>query len=183
MAEPGRFAVDSAVPPARVVSRHPQPDRRSGRRPSAAAGDGPAAPDQVAVPPQHGLGGDEQPWPAATRNEPAQRGLHRSVAQDGRGRATCRRSTASWWRRMRISASFDAQLRVSRPSQPIAVRKIRYRSRRATNPRSCPTVPTSERAGQTARMRLSAPTPDLPGTRHRTPWPGVRRRWWCPPGR
>jgi hypothetical protein len=46
-------------------------------------------------------------------------------AQESRGRATCRRNTASWWRSTKISASFDARLRPSKPSQPTAVRKIR----------------------------------------------------------
>jgi hypothetical protein len=76
--EPGQFAVDPAVAPAGVVRGHPQhqlPDGRSGRWPAAAAGDGPAAADQVAVPAKDRVGGDEQPGPAAAWDESAQRGL------------------------------------------------------------------------------------------------------------
>jgi hypothetical protein len=46
-------------------------------------------------------------------------------AQESRGLATCRRSTASWWRSTRISAFFDARLRPTRPNKPTAVRRIR----------------------------------------------------------
>jgi GTPase SAR1 family protein len=46
-------------------------------------------------------------------------------AQDSRGRLTWRRSTATSWRSIRISALFDVELRASSPSQATNCRKIR----------------------------------------------------------
>jgi hypothetical protein len=79
MAEPRQLAVDSAVAPAGILRGHPQhqlPDGRPGRWPTAAAGHGPAAADQIPMPAQHRVRGEEQPRPAAAANQPAQRRLH-----------------------------------------------------------------------------------------------------------
>ena len=51
---------------------------------------------------------------------------------DGRGLLVVRRSTATWWRSTRISASFAASERASRTSQPKSRTKPRYSSRTAT---------------------------------------------------
>jgi hypothetical protein len=45
--------------------------------------------------------------------------------QEERGRLTCRRKTATSWRKTRISAFLDACARASSPSQPKSWQKIR----------------------------------------------------------
>jgi hypothetical protein len=80
---------------------------------------------------------------------PTQRGSSRASpastarsAQSNRGRATRRRSTATWWRSSRSSASLAAELRVSSASHPISLQNIRYISRgvihRSSRPGDCP---------------------------------------------
>ena len=68
----------------------------------------------------------------------------------GRGRTTCRRSR-------RISASLDALLPVSSPSQRTTARTTRYSSRSVTHRRSCPTARGGERAGETVRTSFRHP--------------------------
>jgi len=72
-AESGQFAMDPAIPPVGVLTSQPSdqcPDVAPGRWPAGPAArgpGGPAAADDVAVPAQDGVRGDQQPQPLAAR--------------------------------------------------------------------------------------------------------------------
>ncbi len=66
---------------------------------------GPAPRDQLTVPAQDGRRGDEQPESARTGSSRLRAAITARSAQLSLGRLGRRRSTASWWRRTRISIS------------------------------------------------------------------------------
>ena len=81
VAEPGQLAGDSsaAQPDCLRPSAAPTAGSSAGLVADRRGGTGPAAPNQIAVPAQHRVGRDEQPRPAAARNQPAQGRLQRPV--------------------------------------------------------------------------------------------------------
>src|SRR2546422_930788 len=104
--------------------------------------------DQVAVPAQHGLVGDEQPGPAAAWDEPAQRGLDCPVGQAGTGSgdlpAQDRELVAQdedFGVLRRATAGEQAEPADHRPQDQVE-------ESQGHEPRSCPTASTSEPAGQ-----------------------------------
>jgi hypothetical protein len=78
--------------------------------------------------------------------------------QAGRGRVTCRRSTATSCRSMRISACLDACPRASSASQLVSWQKIRSSSRNVMTGDHRGPRHRCEAAGQRLRIRSSAPT-------------------------
>jgi len=150
VAQPGQFSGDAPVAPGGVFGRQPQNepvDRRPGWRPpcrcrlrvqrcfTRSACQRSSVPGVTSMPNRRAFG--RSPASAATTVR---------SAHDRRGRATCRRSTASWWRRTRISMSLDRLERPSRTNQPSSRTKIRYSNRRATKPD--PVGQTSGASGQ-----------------------------------
>jgi len=57
----------------------------------------------------------------------------RGLSRDGRGRATWRRKTLTWWRSTRISAVVDVFDRTRSPIQALSWQKIGYTSRNVTD--------------------------------------------------
>ena len=90
-------------------------------RPGRAVG-GPAAGDQLAVPAQDGGGGDDQPEASAGREQSGEGGDQGAIGPLMRGRGVRRWSTASWWRRTRISISLVVSDRSAARSSPRAWR-------------------------------------------------------------
>lgn len=81
MAQPGQFALDPSVPPPGILAgqaQHQLPERGHSRGSAGTAAAGGVVPllgDQLAVPGQHGAGGDgEDAGPAAPRYQRGQRG-------------------------------------------------------------------------------------------------------------
>jgi hypothetical protein len=66
---------------------------------------------------------DKEGRPALPAEQCGQRGQHSAIGREYRGRATWRRSTASWWRSTAISTSF---------SSGVGPRRTRSRSRRTS---------------------------------------------------
>ena len=81
---------------------------------------GPVLPDQAGMPAQQGPRGDDQAQlsEAAAGPQSGQRARPARSAHDSLGVLTWRWSTATWWRRMRISASLARSERASNASQP-----------------------------------------------------------------
>ncbi len=93
---------------------------------------GPAAADDVAVPAQDRVRGDQQPKPLAARfRYYAEQGQSRARSAQFRfGRHGCRRCrTASWWRKIKISAVFQVSSRRDSRNQE-AVRVVRRKTNR-----------------------------------------------------
>ena len=138
--QPGQFPVDPAVSPSGVLPGQPENqglDVPAGHRPAGLAAHGPrrpAAADDVAVPAHDRVRGDQKPQPLAPRfryhaEQGREQGPVRPVQQ--LGRRGCRRCrTASWWRRIKISAVFHASSR--RDSRSHAASRV---IRRNTNRR------------------------------------------------
>jgi len=121
----GQLAMDPAVPLFGIFpgqSADQCPDVPASRRPVGLATHGPGGPtaaDDVALPAQDRVRGDQEPQPVAPRfRYHAEQGREqRPVRQFRFGRRGCRRcSMASWWRRIRISAFFHVSSH--RDSQP-----------------------------------------------------------------
>jgi hypothetical protein len=119
MAEADQLALDAPVPPAGILAGHPQHQCLDWRRDrwSALASSrvGPAAGDELGVPAQQGSGRDQPQLAQRGGQQPAER------AEDSRqvsvGRGLVRRSTATSWRSVRISASLAVLERASSASQ------------------------------------------------------------------
>jgi hypothetical protein len=75
-------------------------------------------------------------------------------ARDGRGRATCRRNTATWWRGTRISASLATSERTSNAVQDLILQKIRYTRRNVTIADHAEAHPTVVAAGRRGRPSI-----------------------------
>jgi hypothetical protein len=86
------------------------------RTPTSAMRVGPHVGNQAAVPAQQRLGPDREAGPLGPWQHAAERREHGASAGSNLGRGTWRRSTASWWRRTRISRSLAASPRTSRAS-------------------------------------------------------------------
>jgi hypothetical protein len=86
------------------------------RTPTSAMRVGPHVGDQAAVPAQQRLGPDREAGPPGPWQHAAERREQGASAGSNLGRGTWRRSTASWWRRTRISRSLAASPRTSRAS-------------------------------------------------------------------
>ena len=112
------------VPPGGVVPRHLKHQRTDGRGgagpPGSAAWIGPVPPHQARVPAQQRPGRDDQAQVAelAAGQQPGQRGQDRAVSPGQLRGLTWRWSTATWWRKIRISASLARPDRASKASQP-----------------------------------------------------------------
>ena len=136
--QPGQFPVDPAVAPSGVLPGQPEDQGldvpAGGRAGLAAHGPGGlAAADDVAVPAHDRVRGDQQPQPLAPRfryhaEQGRGQGPVRPVHSGRRGCRRCR--TASWWRRIKISAVFHASSR--RDSRSHAASRV---IRRNTNRR------------------------------------------------
>ena len=111
-AERLQLADDAEIAPLGVLSSQTADQLRGmfgkGRTTWSAVRVCPAPLDQRAVPAQDRLWADEERSPALLRHGAARRATRARSDQVKRGRATCRRSTASWWRSTRISASVAA---------------------------------------------------------------------------
>ena len=176
-AEPGQFAVDPAVPPAGVLAGQPPdqgldvPPGRWPAGPAALGPGGPSAADDVGCQRTivSGVISSRSPWRRAFGTTPSWAGS----AQCNFSRSGCRRcSTASWWRRIRISAVF------------------RISSRRdSRKPRGDPHNQEEREVGPRARCRCchlsspASPLPHPPCDSHRngrsaclTRWPAARWR-------
>jgi len=121
------LALDAPTPPARVLPSqllHQCTHLGRDRRPTWGIGVGPFPLDQPPAPGQQGSRGHDPVQSQAPGQQPGQGGsLARAAstarsAQSGRGRATCRRKTATSWRRIRISASLAASQRARSARQP-----------------------------------------------------------------
>ena len=116
IAEAGELAVDASVSPGRVLGGQADSEgaEAGGDRGSAGSGGlgGPVARNESLVPAQNRRGRDEEPESAAGREQAGQCGDEGSVGQLIRGRGLRRCSTASWWRRTRISISLAVSDRV-----------------------------------------------------------------------
>jgi hypothetical protein len=115
--EAQQFSLDALVAPARVLPRQTDGqlldvlvERGS---PGSASWVGPGARDEAAVPAQQGLRLDEEAGPASPRQHTADRSQQGPIAGSSRGGGVWRQSTASWWRRTRISRSLAASPRAS----------------------------------------------------------------------
>ena len=155
MAQPHQLALDPPVPPPRVVVCQPSDqaaDLVVDRWPAGLARVGPATVQQPPVPSQQGCRGDQPVGPHRRGQQPGQRGQDGLSGQDNRGRPfSCRRSTATSWRRARPSASNAVSLRTSRPGPPTNRIIIRYSNRINT-----PMIVTVNRKSQlTARATSS----------------------------
>ncbi len=98
-------------------------------------------------------------------------------AHDICGRLICRRSTATSWRRARISALGAAEDRASTIGQPSSRQKIRYSSRRPTNRDHARNVSACKAV---ALPRTAVKSPFRP-RRHRIFSPCSARRTWSRP--
>jgi hypothetical protein len=76
-------------------------------------------------------------------------------AQDGRGRATCRRRMLTWWRSTRISAALDASERMRSAIQALIWQKIRYTNRNVTDADHAELKRTHITAGRVAEYPAS----------------------------
>jgi hypothetical protein len=106
------LADDTEIAPPGVLSCQ-APDQRhrlfgKGWTTRSAVRVGPAPTDKRAVPAEDGLWRDEERTPAFRGTRPARRATRARSDQVKRGRAIWRRSTATWCRSTRISASFAA---------------------------------------------------------------------------
>ena len=118
---PAHLALDTPIPPARVLPRqqlhqraHLVRDRRSARRVRM----GPFHPDQAPVPGQQGARGHDPMQPQVQGSSLAKAASTARSAQSGSGRETCRRKTAISCRSTKISTSLTASLRARSTSQP-----------------------------------------------------------------
>src|SRR6266536_372162 len=127
------FAVDAPISPGRVLRRHPQDQApqhwRQRRSTGWAARLGPVATDQGSMPAQQRLRRHEPMASALGGEQPGQRREHGAVWPGGRGRVTCRRSTATSWRSTSSSAFLDVCPRASSASQLVSWQKMWLRSR------------------------------------------------------
>ena len=80
----GQLAVDAPISPCRVLIRQPKHQldraRRDRRTTRPLAGVRPSAPHQISMPPEQGLGPDEEASPTLSPDEPAQPGEDRPVS-------------------------------------------------------------------------------------------------------
>ena len=146
VAESGEFAVDAAVAPGGVLGGQAQDQGTDAGGDGGSAGPGvlggPAAGDELAVPAQDRRWGDQQAAAACSGSSRARAAITARSVQRIRGRGVRRCSTASWWRRTRISIS------------------LACRSGRA--------APSSSGAWRTSDRSASAPPADHAGTRPAT---------------
>ena len=118
-----QFAVDAPVAPAQVVPGHFQ-HQRPGPRDPGLPGDGarirPVPPDQAGVPAQQGPRETvSRSWRSCLRGTSrASAARTARSAHHSRGVLTWRRSTATWCRKINISASLARSERASWASQP-----------------------------------------------------------------
>ena len=115
----GELTMDPAVSPAGVLASQPEdqcPDVPAGGWPAGLASHGPGGPaaDDVTVPEQDRVRGDQQPQPvAAGFRYHAEQGRQECPVRPAqlRRRGCCRCGTASWWRRIKISTVFHVSSR------------------------------------------------------------------------
>jgi hypothetical protein len=123
VAEAGELAVDAVVPPCRILGSQAEDQGAQASGDGRSTGpdglSGPAAGDELAVPAQDGGRRDHQPEVSAGGGSSRMRAAIRARSvQLIRGRGIRRWSTASWWRRTRISMSLVVSDRVHSTIQP-----------------------------------------------------------------
>ena len=125
VAQAGQLAVDAPVAPARVIPGHLQHQRADGLRRARAVRERGAGTPSAAGPGWRASAAGSAGRRSGAAGGAGRLGSSRASAartarsaQDSLGVLTWRWSTATWWRRIRISASLARSDRASKASQP-----------------------------------------------------------------